>query len=134
MAHGLSESLMTTHDRADLVLAFAGVLYVNGQATQQMVDAAERLSSALELPASIIPRWGELQFITKSEDGPLAVRASADPSGVQMVRVASTMRAIGDIVSGHIALDIAKKTIDEISQLLPAPTWLFTLAAAAGAV
>ena len=125
---------MTADDRADLVLAFAGVLYVNGQATEQTVGAAERLSSALGLPASIIPRWGELQFVPESDNGPLTVQASADPAGVQMGRVASAMRAIGDIASGRVAPDTAKKTIDEISRLPPAPTWLFALAAAAGAV
>jgi uncharacterized membrane protein YjjP (DUF1212 family) len=125
---------MTADDRADLVLAFARVLYVNGQATEQMVDAAEQLSSILGVPGSIVPSWGKLQFVTEGEDGPLAVQASADPAGVQMGRVASAMRAIGDIASGRVAPDTAKETIDEISRLPPAPTWLFALAAAAGAV
>lgn len=125
---------MTADDQADPVLAFAGVLYVNGQAAEQMVDTAERLGSILGLSACVIPRWGELQFVAENENGPLTVQALADPTGVQMDRVASAMRVVGDIASGRITPSTAQKTIDEISRLPPAPTWLFALASAVGAV
>jgi uncharacterized membrane protein YjjP (DUF1212 family) len=125
---------MTADERADLVLAFAKSLYVNGQATEQMVDAAKRLGRALGLRATIIPRWGELQLVADSEHAALAVRAVAAPAGVEMERVASTMRAIEDISAGRLAPGAAKKTIYEISRLPPSPTGLFALAAAAGAV
>jgi uncharacterized membrane protein YjjP (DUF1212 family) len=125
---------VTAHERANLVLAFAKSLYVNGQATEQMVDAAKRLGRALGLHVTIIPRWGELQLVDYSEDAVLAVQAVAAPVGVEMDRVVSTMRAIEDIAAGRLTPDCAKKTIDEISRLPPAPTGLFALAAAAGAV
>src|SRR5215831_3003083 len=128
------EKPMTARERADLVLAFAKSLYVNGQATEQMIDAAKRLGRALGLRITIIPRWGELQLLTDSEDAVLAVQAVAAPAGVEMDRVVSTMRAIEDIAAGRLAPDCAKKTIEEISRLPPAPTGLFALAAAAGAV
>jgi uncharacterized membrane protein YjjP (DUF1212 family) len=83
---------MTAHERANLVLAFAKSLYANGQATEQMVDAAKRLGRALGLRATIIPRWGELQLVADSEDAALAVQSVAAPAGVEMDRVASTMR------------------------------------------
>src|SRR6516165_5353180 len=83
---------MTAHERANLVLAFAKSLYVNGQATEQMVDAATRLGRALGLRTTIIPRWGELQLVADSEDAAFAVQAVAAPTGVEMARVASTMR------------------------------------------
>jgi len=125
---------MTARERADLVLAFAKSLYVNGQATEQMIVAAKRLGRALELRITIIPRWGELQLLADSEDAVLAVQAVAAPAGVEMDRVASTMRAIEDIAAGSLAPDAAKKTIDEISRSPPSPTGPFALAAAAGAV
>jgi uncharacterized membrane protein YjjP (DUF1212 family) len=125
---------MTAHERANLVLAFAKSLYVNGQATEQVVDAAKRLGCALGLRISIIPRWGELQLVAYSEDAALTVQAVAAPAGVEMDRVASTMRAIEDIAAGRLTPDAAKKTIDEISRSPPSPTGLFALAAAAGAV
>jgi uncharacterized membrane protein YjjB (DUF3815 family) len=59
---------------------------------------------------------------------------AADPSGVDMERVASTTRAIQDIGGGRLAPAAAVAAIAAISRASPAPTWLFTLAAAAGAV
>ena len=91
-------------------------------------------AGALGLRAAIIPRWGELQLVADSEDAALAVQSVAAPAGVEMDRVASTMRAIEDIAVGRLAPDAAKKTIDEISRSPPSPTGLFALAAAAGAV
>jgi uncharacterized membrane protein YjjP (DUF1212 family) len=124
--------LMTADEQANLVLAFAKVLYVNGQATEQTVSAAERLARARGLHATIMPRWGELQLVVN--DGALIAQAVAYPAGVEMDRVASTMRAIEDVVSGRLSPDVAVKAIDDIARSPPAPTWLFTLAAAAGAV
>src|SRR6202022_3255219 len=43
------------------------------------------------------------------------------------------MRAIKDVESGRLAPDASIKAIGMISRASPAPTWLFTLAAAAGA-
>jgi uncharacterized membrane protein YjjP (DUF1212 family) len=125
---------MTSDERADLVLACSQVLYVSGQATEQTLGAAERLAGALELRATIMPRWGELQLVADAGDRALIAQIAATPAGVQMKRVASAMRAIEDIASGRLAPDAAMKAIAEISRLPPAPTWLFTLAAAAGAV
>jgi hypothetical protein len=50
-----------------------------------------------------------------------------------MDRVASKMRTIANVESGRLAPEAATKTIATISQA-PASTWLFALAAAAGAV
>jgi uncharacterized membrane protein YjjP (DUF1212 family) len=125
---------LTADERANLILAFARVLYVNGQATEQTVSASERLGRALGLRATIMPLWGQLQLVADDKDRTFIIQIAADPAGVEMDRVASTMRAIEDIASGHLAPDAAMKTITEISRSPPAPTWLFTLAAAAGAV
>ena len=43
---------MTSDERCNLVLAFARTLFVNGQATDQTVAAAERLGRALGLRAN----------------------------------------------------------------------------------
>ena len=125
---------MTANERIDLVLAFAGVLYINGQATEQTVSAAERLSRAVGLRATIMPRWGEVQLVADNKDRNLIAYIAADPASVGMHRVASTMRAIEDIASGRLPPDAAMNTITEISRSPPAPTWLFALAAASGAV
>src|SRR5262249_41176884 len=108
--------------------------FVNGQATDQMVAAAERLARALGLHASITARWGELQLQSNSKDHAFITRAEADPAGVDMDRVASTMRATGDVELGRLAPEAAGKVISAISQAPPVPTWLFALAAGGGAV
>jgi uncharacterized membrane protein YjjP (DUF1212 family) len=125
---------MTSEQRSSLVLAFARVLYVNGQATEQTVAAAEQLGRMLGLRAKVMPRWGELQLQSDDENGRVISEVAADPTGVDMDRVASAARAIGEFGAGRLAPDAAAETIAEIAQAPPAPTWLFTLAAGAGAV
>src|SRR5258707_7303989 len=78
-------------------------------------------------------RWGELQFQSDSETTPFC-QAPAHPAGVDMDRVALTMRAIEGVGAGRLKPDAAMKAIGVISRAPPAPTWLFALAAAAGAV
>src|SRR5260370_15642994 len=64
----------------------------------------------------------------------VAVQGGADPAGVEMDRVASAMRAIDAIEAGRLTADAAMESIADISRAAPAPTWLFALAAASGAV
>jgi uncharacterized membrane protein YjjP (DUF1212 family) len=125
---------MTVEQNSDLVLTFARVLYVNGQSTDRTLDAAERLGHTLGLRVKILPHWGELQLQTEDRDRRLISALAASPTSVDMDRVAATMRSIEDIGTGRLAPVAAMKAISAISQAPPAPTWLFTLAAAAGAV
>jgi uncharacterized membrane protein YjjP (DUF1212 family) len=125
---------MTLEERSNLVLAVARTLYVNGQATDQTLLAAERLGNTLGLHATIMPRWGELQLQTEDGDARLVTVVEANPTGVDMHRVASTMRAIEEVSAGRLATTAAMEAISAMAQAPPAPTWLFTLAATAGAV
>jgi len=74
---------------------------------------------------------GALQ-IQSAEEGSLSVGA-ADPTGIEMDRVASALRAIDQVAADRLAPPAALEAIRAISHAPPAPTWLFTLAAAAGA-
>jgi uncharacterized membrane protein YjjP (DUF1212 family) len=125
---------MTLDERCELVLAFARVLYVNGQATGQTVAAAEQLGRALGLRAKIMPRWGELQLASQGESAELIRQAQADPAGVNMTRVVSAVAATDALAAGRLAPDAARKALDAAARAPPAPTWLFVLAAGAGAV
>jgi uncharacterized membrane protein YjjP (DUF1212 family) len=125
---------MTLEERSNLVLTFARVLYANGQATDQTLEAAERLGDSLGLRATLLPRWGELQLKAEDRDARLISAVAADPAGVDMNRVASTMRAVEDLGADRLVPTAAMEAITKISKAPPAPTWLFTLAAAAGAV
>src|ERR1700724_176742 len=125
---------MTLQERSDLILAFARVLFVNGQATEQILHAAENLGRSLRLRAKIIPRWGELQLRAEDKGGSLIASVAADPTGVDMDRVAATMRAIEDLGSSRLAPDTAVHALRKISRAPPASTVLFALAAGAGGV
>src|SRR5260221_12871657 len=96
---------ITLGERCNLVLAFARTLFVNGQATDHTLAAAERLARALGLRATLTARWGELLLHVDGKDGALICQASANPTGVHMGRLASTMQAIADIEYGRLAPD-----------------------------
>lgn len=123
---------MTLEERSTLVLAFTRVLYVNGQSTDRTLAATERLGNILAMRAQIMPRWGELQLEAEDGNTRLLSVIAADPTGVEMDRVTSATRAIEELASGRLAPAAAKDAINSIAQAPPAPTWLFTLAAAAG--
>src|SRR5262245_28060339 len=125
---------MTPEERSHLVLAFARVFYVNGESTDETLAAAERLGDILGLRAQIMARWGELQLLAEDAEARLTSAAEADPTGVDMDRVVSARQVIDELGAGRLEPGSASKAIGAISQAPPAPTWLFTLAAAAGAV
>ena len=71
----------------------------------------------------------------QAEDGDakiVSIRA-ADPTGVDMDRVASAMRAADDFDAGRLAPSAVRAAVGLSSQRPPEPTWLFASAAAAGA-
>jgi uncharacterized membrane protein YjjP (DUF1212 family) len=129
------ESIQVPLDEgSNLVLAFARTLFVNGQATDQTLDAAKNLGYFLGIRASILPRWGELLLEANDHDRSLISGVEAEPVGVNMDRVASSMRTIEEIGDGRVASSAALDAVNAISKRPPAQTWLFALAAAAGAV
>jgi len=124
---------MSLRDRAELVLSFAQILHVNGQSTEETIAAAQGLGDTLGLSGGIIPRWGELQFQARDRDAEILSIRPADPIGVDMDRVVSAMRVAGDLNAGRLLPTSLRAAFATISQASPAPTWLFALAAAAGA-
>lgn len=124
----------TREGRSNLLLSFARVLYINGESTQKTLRYAERLGSCLGLRATILPRWGELELQAEDTSGKFISVVQADPAGVDMDRVVSSLRAVEDVCGGRLAPANAIEAIDKIAKAPPAPTWLFALAAAVGAV
>src|SRR5262249_36567345 len=127
-------SSMTSEERSNLILAFARVLYTNGESTQQTLDAAKRVCNFLGFRARLFLRWGELEIQTEDADGRFISTTEAAPSGVNMDRVASTLRTVEEFCDGRVATAEATEAINTIAKAPPAPTWLFALAAAVGAV
>jgi uncharacterized membrane protein YjjP (DUF1212 family) len=125
---------MTREERSNLILAFARVLYINGESTDQTLSAAERVGNCLGFHTTILPHWGELEVQTEDTDGKFISAIEAAPSGVDMERVASTLRVVEELCDGRLAPANSVEAINRIAQTPPAPTWLFALAAAVGAV
>jgi uncharacterized membrane protein YjjP (DUF1212 family) len=128
------DASITRTERSHLILTFARVLFINGESTQLTVSTAERLGQCLGLRATIFPRWGELEVQTEDAEGASFSAIAAAPFGVDMDRVASTLRTVEELCDGRLAPANAMEAITKIAETPPAPTWLFTLAAAVGAV
>jgi uncharacterized membrane protein YjjP (DUF1212 family) len=125
---------MTLEERSDLILASARALLINGQATDRSLAAAEEISRAVGLPVEVMARWGELQLKSVGRGAGLVGEVAADPTGVNMARVASAMNTIEDLAAGTLTPEAARLAIDRIAKAPPAPIWLFALAAGGGAV
>jgi len=120
-------------ERSDLVLACARVLHTNGQSTYETVQAAERLGTQLGLRATMIAHWEELELRAADGTGSQVSFERGSPTGMNMDRVASAMSAIENCAIGRPPIGAALENIKAIAHAPQAPTWLFTLAAAAGA-
>jgi uncharacterized membrane protein YjjP (DUF1212 family) len=110
----------------------ARVLFVNGQSTERTVAAVEQLAKTFGFRVEVMTRWGELQ-IELRDHGRLLSQV-ATPSGVDMQRVAAATSTIENVKTGRLAPDSAVSVINTIAKAPSHPTWLFTLAAAVGAV
>jgi uncharacterized membrane protein YjjP (DUF1212 family) len=125
---------ITREERLNLVLSFARVLYINGESTQQTLNTAERLGSCLGFRVTILPRWGALELQAEDTNGKFISVIEANPSGVDMERVVSALRTVGGLCESRLSPANAVEAINTIAKTPPAPTWLFALAAAVGAV
>jgi uncharacterized membrane protein YjjP (DUF1212 family) len=125
---------MTNEEHSGLILAITRVLYVNGQATDQVIAAGRRLGETFGLGADLLPRWGELLFLRAGGEVTPILSVAADPTGVNMDRVASAIRVVTEIEAGRLSQDEARERTAGIAKARPVPTWLFALATAVGAV
>jgi len=125
---------MNIEERSAFVLTAAKGLFVNGQSTEETVTAAARLADALGLRTKLLVCWGEVALEVDSAHGALVRLDGAEPTGVDMGRVASVMRVIDKLAAGHLKPEEAWAEIETVSHARPAPTWLFVIAAAAGTV
>ena len=125
---------MPLDEGSNLVLTAARTLFINGQSTDRMLASAKKLGNALGMQATVFPRWGDLLLEAKYADRTLISTVEAEPSGVEMDRVASAMGTIDDVVDGRLAPSAALNAVKAIVTRPPYPMWLFALAAAAGSV
>ena len=129
-----SDASMTQEERSNLILAVARILFINGESTYQTLGAAQRVSNCLGFRATIFPHWGELEVQTEDTKGKFISAIEAAPSGVDMDRVSSISRTVEELCDGRLTPANVTEAISRIAEAPPAPTWLFTLAAAVGAM
>src|SRR6202012_4318062 len=83
---------------------------------------------------SLALRWGELRLEAEQGSERRGCQIEAEPAGVDMDRVVAAMRAVQDVEAGRVDVDALPNAMAAFSALPPAPSWLFTLAAASAAV
>lgn len=121
--------------QAEIILAFAKALFVNGQTTTQVLRMVKKIAEKLHLNSLLIIRWGQLWIEVSNASGEkISCTTVADPVNVHMGRVIASMRILEDFFQANLTLEESYKRLTMISNQPPSPTGLFTLAAALGAV
>jgi uncharacterized membrane protein YjjP (DUF1212 family) len=107
----------------------ATLLFVNGQTTERTIETTERLAAALGVQATLLPRWGELIL----QAGSRCEVTAASPVGVDMGKVATTMRLADQVCDGLIMAEAVRPALEAIGRRPPVSVARFAIMAAAGA-
>jgi uncharacterized membrane protein YjjP (DUF1212 family) len=115
---------------ADVVLAAAALLHVNGQSTGMTLTAVDRLNRGFGTTTTLIPTWASLQLI--GPGGAVRV-ADVSPTGIGMRRVAAAMAVVdgaqdGPLDPGQVRRELAAAQRESVSNV-----GLFVIACATGA-
>lgn len=117
----------------NLISTSARLLFGNGQSTERVIGASERLAEALAYRGSVFPRWGELVVRIEDDAGSRHEIVAALPAGMDMSKVTATMAAIDKVCDGSVDAAAMRSTLEAISRLPPVSIARFALLAAAGA-
>ncbi|HTZ20786.1 MAG TPA: threonine/serine exporter family protein, partial [Opitutaceae bacterium] len=115
----------------ETVAATAALLFNNGQTTERVVVAAERLGHALGVPLTLHPHWGELALQVKG--APFSEMVPVTPIGVDMGKVLAVMTVVDQVCDGALPREDAGPALEAAGRLPPASTPRFALFAAIGA-
>ena len=130
MAEGTS---VTTADSGDVLLTSGELLFVDGQTTERMVDALERLGGALGFDTAVFPGWGELIIRVDGPGGSRQLLTPAKPAGVHIGKVAATMAVIDTFCAGQIDASALRAKLEAIAKYPPVSLLRFAVLAGAGA-
>ncbi len=125
---------MDVREQADLVVAFARVLFTNGQSTEDTLAAAGRLGETLGVKTSIAAQWGEVVVEAAAGDERVLAMTIAQPTDVNMHRVATAMALVDSAAAPPPPSGSVRDIVSEAETTPPVPSSLFALAAAGGAV
>lgn len=125
---------MTIHESATLVLTSARALFCNGQSTNEVVAAAERVGRKRGMSVELRARWGDLHLQIASDESRVLPSVAAVPAGLDMNRVVSATHIVDEFAAGRLTPTAANDALAAVSSSAPSPTWLFALAAGTAAV
>ena len=131
-----SDSRAPLDEVGALLCRVAGLLYVNGQTTRNMVERVERLAHALGYSAECFPNWGEIVIrIAQSGESHAQkiVPVAGPPVGVDMNKVMKTVEVLDRVSTGRLDVRGAAAALKEIARLAPTSTLRFAALAGAGA-
>jgi uncharacterized membrane protein YjjP (DUF1212 family) len=94
-----------------LISASARLLFANGQTTDAMIAAVNRLADRLGVRAMVLPRWGELTVRIDASPGSLYEIVDVQPAGVDMNKVVAASGVIDEFCGGRIDADAARRAL-----------------------
>ena len=125
-----------------LTLEAATLLFVNGQTTERVIVAVERLAKALGYDAGVFPQWGQLNVWLYDDPhgdqyghggGAREDARAALPTGVDMAKVTATLDVIDRVCDGRTTPDAARSSLEAVKALPPVPLLRFAAMTAIGA-
>ena len=114
-----------------LLAKVAGLLFSNGQTTEKVRIAVERLGTLFGCEARLMIRWGELAIL--SDEALLSVPHIAEPLGIDIGRVVAAEGIVDDLCLGQISATEGLAALREIERRPPVSVARFVVMAAAGA-
>jgi uncharacterized membrane protein YjjP (DUF1212 family) len=117
----------------EFLSATARLLFVNGQTTESVVQAAARAGHALGFRVAVAPSWGELVLRVEGDGGERCETIPAEPVGMDMGKVSAAMQVVQRVCETRLEIDRALAALADISQRSPVSAARFALMAAAGA-
>ncbi len=124
---------ISSSDILDLLIRFATVLFVNGQTTERTIRSVEDLGETFGRHASVFLHWGELHVHIVQKGCSVSGIVAANPTAIDMGKVAGAMSAISDASDGILAPAPLRSRLVAVEQMPTVSIARFAMMAAAGA-
>jgi uncharacterized membrane protein YjjP (DUF1212 family) len=109
------------------------LLFVNGQTTEQTVDAAKRVAASYGIEAEVVPNWGHVTIHLERDGAGWPAIVAAAPTGIDMRKVAATARLVDARAIGAPD-DELSSGLHAIEEMGPISVLRFATMAAVGAM
>jgi uncharacterized membrane protein YjjP (DUF1212 family) len=124
---------VSSSDILDLLIRVATLLFINGQTTERTIRSVEDLAEAFGRRATVFLHWGELQVHVVQRGRSLSDIVAANPTAVDMGKVAGAMSAISDARDGVLAPAEVRSRVAAVEQMPSVSIARFAIMAAVGA-